>query len=280
MAINNIYFSPTGTSAKISQAICEGISAASGAAIRDCNMTHESCDSGSMRSNDLAVIAAPVYGGKMAPMAKERMKHLRGEGTPCIVVAVYGNRAFENALTDMAGFVASLGFKTVGAAAFVGEHSYSTAHYPIAQGRPDREDLESAKRLGAEIGGLMMTGKMSEIGKIDITDVPSPAESMVNFLRFVADYAARQKVAPSKSFPETDLSLCIDCGQCVGLCPVGAISAADLHSVDESKCIRCAACVKGCPEGARTLSSPFAPVLSANFSARKEPVWQLGVNEA
>ena len=49
-----------------------------------------------------AIIAAPVYGGKMAPAAKERMAAIKGSGTPCAVVAVYGNRSFENALADMA----------------------------------------------------------------------------------------------------------------------------------------------------------------------------------
>ncbi|WP_290381273.1 4Fe-4S binding protein, partial [uncultured Duncaniella sp.] len=41
------------------------------------------------------------------------------------------------------------------------------------------------------------------------------------------------------------------------------------------KCIKCCACVKSCPEGARSLSSPFAPVLSANFSLRKSPIMKV-----
>ena len=87
----------------------------------------------------------------MALKARERMSAIRGCDTKCVIVAVYGNRAFENALTDMDTFASSLGFMPVAAAAFVGEHSYSTADNPIAVGRPDAADLAEAERFGHNI---------------------------------------------------------------------------------------------------------------------------------
>ena len=55
-----------------------------------------------------------------------RLREIRGEGTPAIVLAVYGNRSFGTAVAELASFVAERGFVPVAAGAFVGEHSYST----------------------------------------------------------------------------------------------------------------------------------------------------------
>ena len=87
-------------------------------------------------------------------------------------------------------------------------------------------------------------------------------------------YQRAQKENPVKLLPEVDTELCNVCGTCVDVCPTGAI-ADDCLSLDASKCIKCCACVKSCPAEARSLRSPFAPVLSANFSERKEPVWMV-----
>ena len=134
MKLYNISFSPTGTSAKVATAIIHGIMANIDCRTITLDATHQSVTCEPISKDDLAIISAPVYGGKMASLAKERMKTLTADGTPCILVAVYGNRAFENALNDMSFFTSTLGFVTTGAAAFIGEHSYSTAATPIAVG--------------------------------------------------------------------------------------------------------------------------------------------------
>ena len=101
MKLYNISFSPTGTSAKVATAIIHGIMANIDCRTITLDATHQSVTCEPISKDDLAIISAPVYGGKMASLAKERMKTLTADGTPCILVAVYGNRAFENALNDM-----------------------------------------------------------------------------------------------------------------------------------------------------------------------------------
>ena len=43
---------------------------------------------------------------------------------------------------------------------------------------------------------------------------------------------------------------CIACGSCADGCPVEAISAGDIYSIDAEKCIDCGACADVCPVGA------------------------------
>lgn len=274
MNLYNIYFSPTSTSARVADGVARGFSSYMGCAVTEIDVTHNAAPALQVQEHDAMMIAAPVYGGKMAPLAKERMKALKGSGTPCILVCVYGNRAFEGALTDMADMARAQGFVPVAAAAFVGEHSYSTPLTPIAVGRPDADDLEAASEFGREVAGRIDCG----IGATDVSalkDEPAPAESLAAFREFVSGYAKRQQEAPVRYLPETDPALCSGCGECVSVCPTQAIDAETLQ-LDPAKCIKCCACVKVCPEHARTLASPFAPVLSEYFNLRKSPRWIIG----
>ena len=269
MKIFEIYFSPTGTSAKVAHELAKGLSETlCGCETEVCDLTRCEMEV-KVGEGDVAVIAAPVYGGHFAPLARKRMEAVTGSGARCVLVAVYGNRAFENAVNDMAAFFSERGFSTVGAAAFVGEHSYSTAETPIAAGRPDEEDMAVAYEFGCRVGEKL-NGCCADVSRL--VDVPSPEQSLRNFREFVVGYQKMQAESPRKFLPEVDLSRCTACGACVEVCPTAAISD-DCHGVDASKCIKCCACVKACPEHARTLYTPFAKPLSENFSARKQPVF-------
>lgn len=274
MILHTITFSPTRTSSRIAEAIASGMLDISSCGTLTHDLTYLSDTVCSIPSDDIAIIAAPVYGGKMAPVAKTRMAGFKAQGTPCILVAVYGNRAFENALNDMADFVRSLGFIPVAAGAFVGEHSYSTAETPIASGRPDADDLLAAGSFGRTIGSRLRDGSLEPVDTALLHDIPSPVESIDNFRSFVMDYQRQQATAPRQYLPEINTDICDQCGVCVDICPTGAIGD-DCRSLDASLCIKCCACVKSCPSQARTLHSPFAPVLSRNFSAPKAPVLSL-----
>lgn len=271
MKIYNLFFSPTGTSRKIATAIADELSAVLNAELLSVDVTTALHDRIEVDADDIVIIAAPVYGGHMAPIARYRMDMIKGNATKCILVAVYGNRAFEHALVDMADFANTHDMKAIAAGAFVGEHSYSTADTPIAVGRPDTADLNIAADFGRRIAARISDVCASEIDATTAQDIPSSEQSLANFKEFVMGYAAKQKSSPAKLLPEVDETICTQCGLCISICPTHAI-ADDCHTVDPAKCIKCCACVKGCPEGARSLHSPFAPVLSANFSLRKPPV--------
>ena len=56
-------------------------------------------------------------------------------------MVVYGNRDYEDALLELSDRAKDWGLTPVAAGAFIGEHSYSRPSLPVAEGRPDEDDL-------------------------------------------------------------------------------------------------------------------------------------------
>lgn len=274
--IRTIVFSPTRTSLHIAQAIAAGIGNTFEAACEISDLTYADARDCIATPETVAVVAVPVYGGHLPRIAAERLQGIEGAGTPAVAVAVYGNRDYGNAVRELAKLLSECGFVTVAVAAFVGEHSYSTASAPIAAGRPDGRDLEYAERFGARVAEKLKAGVGPE--PVDPSRLPrvyNPPAAILSLAGFVAGSRLRRRLgiySTSPAGPVTDPELCTGCGACVGRCPAGAVAAGDEIRTDYSRCIGCCACVKNCPSGARTYAPPIARVLSRRFSSRKEPI--------
>lgn len=265
--INIVYFSPTHTSAKVAKAIAKGFG----------NIDSEVFDatrkevSLKAEKGSLTIVAVPVYGGHIAITARHRLEMLEGNGTPVIPVVVYGNRAYEEALKELAALLEEKGFIPVAGATFIGEHSYSTDEKPIAKGRPDSNDLAYAENFGKAVS--VKIDKLSDVesGRVDVAKIRKPKQPFFKLLGFVFNVLRlRRSGKPMPVTPVTDESLCKHCGACVVACPVAAIEKGREEATNASRCIRCCACVKVCPHKARTFDTPFADLLSKYFGSQKE----------
>ncbi len=271
-----IYFSPTQTSRVNMENVVLGMNATK-EVLWDCTYK-KNPDIGMIPADAVAIFSVPVYGGKVPPLALERMADIRGNKTPAILLVTYGNRDFEGALTQLADFVINRGFLPIAAGAYIGEHSYSNACYPIAVNRPDMADRANAIEFGERIVEKIKSVSNNVNIGIDISRMPvlrTPFWDKLRFVWFVLGYRRKQKKKPIRVIPTTDLTLCTSCGICLDVCPNDAIDSSVGYVSDTSRCIRCCACVKKCPVEARKFNSPFAPALANYFKRRREPVTYL-----
>jgi ferredoxin len=214
-----------------------------------------------VHGNDLAIIGAPVYSGRIPIDAVGRLRRLEAHGTPAVVVVVYGNREYEDALLELRDLAVEAGFKPVAGGAFLGEHSFSSEEKPIAHGRPDAEDIGKAREFGREI-------------REKVEGMATPEDTQP--VQVPGDFPYKERgELPVDRAPVTREDLCIKCGTCAGVCPKAAITVGETVDTDPPLCIFCTACVKNCPADARVWEHPWVlgatEWLYTNFSERKEP---------
>lgn len=299
--INLVYFSATGTTAKIVSAIADGLQTAQMVRLEQgeptvhgelqeegqvkadqgkaapqrvvCNLL-AGAEKGEVRINrdEVAVIGVPVFSGRVPPAAKLALSGIRGDNTPAVVVCVYGNRDFDDALIELCDIAKENGFCVVAAGAFVAQHSI----FPeIAKGRPDTSDLEQAKQFGAASEAnlnALSADNQSTIARTcahDATDAASanvnnPANVNHNEIKVKGNRPYRQvNKIPIK--PRTTKA-CNNCAICANTCPAKAINPQNPKQLDADKCISCAHCIAICPEGAKHFGGIVYRLASRKFA--------------
>jgi ferredoxin/flavodoxin len=255
-----IYFSATGTTRKVLTSVAEGIAIEDVEHI-DLTLPEEAQQTIPPFSDELVIIGAPVYGGRLPVDAIDRFKQLKANNTLAVLIVVYGNREFEDALLELKKLAIELGFNPIAGGAFIGEHSFATTDVPIANGRPDSLDVQQAMDFGSKIIGNV-TALQSPEAQMEL-DVPG---------RFPYEARGVRSMAVS---PVTKEDTCTICGTCASVCPKAAISINGSVVTQIELCIRCCACIKNCPTGARVMEDSMwktiASWLNENCSARKEP---------
>lgn len=249
--IRELYFSPSGTTKKVTGRIAQGF----GLEIVESDLLKE----GAMEpfaDTDCAVVGVPVFAGRVPDVCAQRLKQCKGMGAPAVAVAVYGNRDYDDALLELCDLLRDAGFKVVAAAAFVAQHSI----FPVvASGRPDQADMEKLDAFRAECRRVL--------------DAFSGTQEKEVQVKGNSPYCTPGSV-PLK--PTGDKK-CNGCGACVRICPVHAISADDPKATDKDTCISCTACIAACPQHARAFHGAAYTVARGAFAlkcaARKEPEW-------
>lgn len=239
-----VYFSPTKTTETVLKAISQGLAQSlniSGSAITAVNFTcPEIRDTvlAPFDDNDIVLLGAPVYAGRLPADAADFFKKLTASNTPAILTVVYGNREYDDALLELKDIASACGFIPVSGSAFIGEHSFASADIPVAMNRPDENDLKMAADFGNNTGDLLK--KTNDLKKIAALKVPG------NF-----PYKDGMGTGTPDFIEVTDE--CTNCGTCATVCPSKAIDAENGFATITAQCIRCCACIKACPEQARLM---------------------------
>ncbi|MEA3422513.1 MAG: EFR1 family ferrodoxin [Bacillota bacterium] len=248
MKYTSIYFSPTGTSEKIIKTIVneifeEGMDF-------DLTLPKSREKQISIDSESVIIVGSPVYSGRTPFIFETYLKSLNVRGQDVILVALYGNRAYEDALLEMKDIFKEKNCNIIGAGAFIGEHSITGN---VASNRPDEKDIAMAKSFAEKV--------KENIGKNISVEVDGKRP-----------YRVRK--SPNSIGPSTNDN-CNQCKLCAENCPVGAISMDDCKIVDAMACINCFRCVRECPKQAKYYDERFDKIidgLETNCTAvRLEP---------
>lgn len=229
-----LYFSPTGTTRKTCEQIAVGLGTDR---TIHYDTTLPTAHFEQILDEGVAIIGIPVYAGRVPELCLQRFKSITANGLPCVLVALYGNREFEDALVELRDIVTRQGFQVIAAAAFIGEHSYSTAEQPIAAGRPDNKDLSLAVEFGQNVAEKLRNNNLCT------PDIDG-------------DRPYKERVVFGGVAPDTDTDKCTLCGECADVCPTGVIKVSDQVVTDAAHCVMCCACVKTCSVSARPFNHP------------------------
>jgi ferredoxin len=202
----------------------------------------------SFNNDEMLIIGAPVYSGRIYKGAVNKFTHLKGNNTPCIVTVTYGNRHYDDALIELYDLMRNQGFYPVAAAALIGQHTFGE----IQAGRPNRqdqnEDIEFALKVSEKFNKME-----SDLNQMIKFPLPGNHPYMEG--------------GNGGGFTPLTSDTCISCELCVSECPENAI-AKDCRTIDSKKCISCFRCIRNCPIKAKNMDTKDYNDFAAVFSAR------------
>lgn len=260
MSNYNIYFSPTGGTKKVADVLAinifaETVEAPAESSYEDFDICHELPQTElNLKDHDVCIISVPSFGGRVPTVAVERLKKIHGNGAVAILNCVYGNRDWDDTLTELQDLLDAQGFRCVAAVAAVAEHSLFRQ---FAAGRPDADDMNDLVRFSHKIRAAMVQFTAKDYGKLRLSG------SHISY-----------KPYSGGPFKPVGNENCTECGFCAEECPAGAIGKASPKEVNSDKCISCMRCVKVCPKHARgcdeallkNVSEKMTPALSPRKS--------------
>ena len=241
-SVTILYFSPTGGVAKCVRALGEKLGDITG----DIELSEELGDGKIFTRDEIVVVAGPVFGGRIPPYMTERLRKFRGNNTPAVTMAVYGNRAYDDALLELNDVCGEQGCSVIGACAVVAEHSLVRQ---VAHGRPDGTDYAEIEAFGEKVL-KKLAGEDRSVPAVP-GNRPYVQWNPTNFVPLVTGD-------------------CKKCGICAERCPTQAIDHKDTAAADVTKCMLCGRCIAVCPEKARALPNQIQAALNDKLMPLKD----------
>ncbi len=251
MKVYNVFFSPAGGTKKAAN---ELVSAWNSDVVEiDLIKEKNKLQTIEFSKDNVVFISVPSFGGRIPSVIPEMFEGVSGNKARTVITAVYGNRAYEDTLTELKDVLEKADFTCIAAVACNAEHSIM---HQYGAGRPDEQDVKELREFSAKIKSSIENGTYD-----NSVQVPG------NFpYREYGGVPMKPKAGKK----------CTACGICASECPVDAIPADNPSFTDKDKCISCMHCISVCPVQARSLNKMM---VSAGAAAMKKLFVQRKGNE-
>ncbi len=240
MNITLIYFSQTGNTRKISNAMAQTFTNA-GHNVTNRDMRKMKAED--LLSSDLIGIGSPTFEAHAPTPVKEFIKSLTQLENKRAFVFATGCGAAGNVLSDLTKLLKKRGANVIGDFFSLGEISHPA---PCLIGktpnRPNKEDLNSATNFALTISEHLNNKK---INRKDLK--AKIKKGFYNIVGSIAgsDWVIQTLVPKPKNIKEK----CKQCNLCVKECPIDNIKL-NPYPILNNKCIRCYRCLNVCPSKA------------------------------
>jgi len=267
-----IYFSPTYATKRVLCSIAEGMRIESRQDI-DLSLVDKKPF---LIKTDIALLGVPVYGKRIPKHLYNFLNLIKAEGVPAVIIAVYGNVNAGFALDELFSIVRRNGFCVVARGSFIGRHSFSTMEVPLANDRPNFDDLKTAKEFGSKIERKM--GDYECMGEECCIHQSLDGILVGNILNIFHSFLPQFSNRIFLKTPKVNVDICTRCLTCVKQCPRKAIDPETLR-IDKNLCIGCLRCARICPSKAWNVEYKHGFLIRTFFrwknAAQKHPSMDL-----
>lgn len=243
MDVTLIYFSQTGNTRRVAQAMAEAFRQA-GCTTRSVSLKKASPQDAV--ACDLLGIGTPCFSSQAPTPIKTLLQNLPNlERKPAFVFAT-SSSAPGRVLYDLTRLLRARGADVIGGFLTRGE-----VHHPAPcligrmPGRPNAEDLAAARRFAAAVAEHLAAGRSGPVAE-SRPDAFRPRRGFYDLVALLSTDGFLRRVLPE---PRLDAARCNQCRWCVYECPMHNITLAPYPILGDD-CIRCYRCLAGCPRQA------------------------------
>lgn len=270
--IRGIYFSATGTTKTIIEALCKTISRyrrdeeiqTYDFTIPEARLNLASFFETTVKTvqeSDILLVGVPVYAGRVPNVLLKSLNELqelpKDKRVYAVPIVLYGNRHYDSALNELGLILHEKGFTLLGAAAFIGEHAFSNK---LAMGRPDEQDFNVMEQFSEVLHQTQQVQMNREDEKQDRTffnqrllDQLGGAYTREALKPYYRPQNTNGDLFDFRPIKPITTEACTGCGICSDICPMGAIDKENF-SLITGICIKCCACIKQCPVQAKVFT--------------------------
>jgi len=264
MDISLVYFSQTGNTRKVTEAMAEAFQK-KGHTARAIPLKKAVKED--IAGKDLLGIGTPCFANQAPTPVKDFLRGMpRLDGGKAFVFATSGG-APGLVLYDMTRLLRDKGAEVIGGFLSRGECFLPyPSLYGRFPGRPSQEELESARGFAASLAEHVELGRTYPLPE----SRPDALRRGWGFYDLVGVALKDPLLRLLGPKPKLDEDLCDQCQWCVKECPMDNISM-HAYPVLGNRCIRCYRCLTGCPRGALHANWRFIdPIVAFLYSVTLE----------